>query len=243
MKRTDSPSERRRARRVEASRRRIAAFTLIELLVVIAIIGILAALVFPVVGVVNRNKQLAVAKGELQEIQQAIEAYHTKLGFYPPDNTNNVVTNQLYFELMGTTNDGTGQVGAQNYGTLDGSATIKTGDIFAYFSAQGFANTSTRMHSDDTGSAASGFLTHLLPNQVGQVDTTPGKSQILILVCPVQWPGDRAPVLSGNPLMNPWRYTSSHPTNNVGTYDLWVDLVIRGRTNRVCNWSANPIVL
>lgn len=234
MKRTDRLNQ----------RRRVAAFTLIELLVVIAIIGILAGLLFPVVGMVNRKKQLSLATAELQQIQQAVEAYHTKLGFYPPDNPNNVVSNQLYMELMGTTNDATAQAGAQNFGTMDGSSKATLTWLNSYFNVQGLANTSTRMHSDDTGSAASTFLTHLLPNQVSQLDpaNAPG---MLILVCPVAWPANLTPVplFKAPPGTNPWRYTSSHPTNNVGTYDLWVDLVIRGKTNRVCNWSANPIVL
>jgi prepilin-type N-terminal cleavage/methylation domain-containing protein len=230
MKRTYSPSE----------CRRVTAFTLIELLVVIAIIGILAGLVFPVVGVVNRNKQLSLAKAQLQSIQQAIESYHTKLGFYPPDNTNNVVTNQLYFELMGTTNDGIMQV-ARNYVTLDGSAAATTVQLNQYFGTRGVANSSTRKQSDDQGSAATPFLTHLLPNQVGQLDKA-NAPQMLILVCPVAWPSGLTPVIPGTTL-NPWRYSSSNPTNNTGSYDLWVDLVIKGKTNRVCNWSPNPIVL
>jgi prepilin-type N-terminal cleavage/methylation domain-containing protein len=235
MKRTDRLNQ----------RRRVAAFTLIELLVVIAIIGILAGLIFPVVGVVNKNKQISLARAQLQQIQQAIEAYHTKLGYYPPDNPTNVVVNPLYFELMGTTNDAASSPGntAQNYATADGSAAAKTSDLVQYFNVQGVANTSTRTHSDDSGSAASSFLTHLLPNQFAPVDTG-NAPRVLILVCPIAWPGNLSPLLpNAPPGTNPWRYTSSHPTNNVGSYDLWVDLVIRGKTNRVCNWSANPIVL
>ena len=262
MKRTDHQNDRRRVAaqrsgtgvspvRIEPDRQdaratNFAAFTLIELLVVIAIIGILAALVFPIVGVVNKKKQISLAQTELQSIQQAIEGYHTKLGFYPPDNnyTNgavkvvNAVTNQLYFELIGTTNIGSPP---SQYGTLDGSTAITTAQIFSYFGAQGFDNTSTRRQSDDTGSAASGFLTHLLPNQIGNL-ASPGNPPVPILVCPVAWPSDRPAVISGTTL-NPWRYNSSQPTNNTGSFDLWVDLVIRGKTNRVCNWSANPIQL
>ena len=37
--------------------------------------------------------------------------------------------------------------------------------------------------------------------------------------------------------MNPWRYNSSSPTNNPGSYDLWVQLSIGGKTNLICNWS------
>lgn len=224
-------------------RRRVAAFTLIELLVVIAIIGILAALIVPISGAVNKKKQISLAQAQMQSIAQAIEGYHTTLGFYPPDNTNNVVTNQLYFELMGTTNNGASAVGGvpTQFGTLDGSAYISSSgspsDLQRYFSAQGFANTSTRTQSDDQGKAASTFLNHLLPNEYGLVDTS--KPQILILACPVPGPL----VLSANSALNPWRYNSSHPTNNVGTYDLWVDLLIKGRTNRVCNWSPQAIQL
>jgi hypothetical protein len=42
---------------------------------------------------------------------------------------------------------------------------------------------------------------------------------------------------SGSPA-NPWRYNSSSPTNNPGAYDLWIQLVINGKTNLVCNWSS-----
>lgn len=228
-------------------RRRVAAFTLIELLVVIAIIGILAGLIFPVVGMVNRNKQLALAKGQLQQIEQAIEAYHTKLGYYPPDNPTNVVVNPLYFELMGTTNDGATAVGGtpQNYGTLDGSAAASPGQLNTYFNVKGVANTSTHVHSDDSGSAASSFLTHLFQNQYASLDPNNANNaqKVLILVCPIPWPANLGSLTANPNGLNPWRYCSSHPTNNVGSYDLWVDLVIRNKTNRVCNWSANPIVL
>ena len=32
-------------------------------------------------------------------------------------------------------------------------------------------------------------------------------------------------------------YNSSHPTHNAGSYDLWVDLVIGGKTYQVGNWN------
>ena len=86
------------------SSQRRAGFTLIELIVVIAIIGVLASLIFPVIGVVNRKKQINTAETQLKALEIAIDGYKTKLGFYPPDNPNNPVTNQLYFELLGTTN-------------------------------------------------------------------------------------------------------------------------------------------
>ena len=108
----------------------------------------------------------------------------------------------------------------------------------------GFANSSTRAHSDDSGSAATTFINNLTPNQIGLYD--PAVPDVKLLVCSVAWPLDknqpRYPVPKNGPL-NPWRYVSTHPTNNSGSYDLWVDLVIAGKTNRVCNWSTQPIKL
>jgi prepilin-type N-terminal cleavage/methylation domain-containing protein len=218
------------------------AFTLIELLIVIAIIAILASLVFPVVGAINKKKQISRAQTELQALAQAIEGYHTKLGFYPPDNPNNPITNLLYFELLGTTNDGVPPNTPQNFGTLDGSAQISTTLLNQYFNVQGLANTSTRAKSDDRGAAASTFLTHLLPAGISVVDT--GQQQIKILVCGVTWPTALTPLMSAAPPgTNPWRYVSTHPTNNTASFDLWVDVVIKGKTNRVSNWNAQPIQL
>jgi len=224
--------------------RHLLAFTLIELLVVIAIIGILAALIFPITGALDKKKKIAVAQTQLKALEAAIDGYKTKLGYYPPDNTNNVVTNQLYFELLGTTNNGTPTTGATQWGTIDNSAQITstaTPNILSVFNVAGFANTSTRAHSDDQGAAATPFLNNLTPNQIGYID--PNYQQIKILVCSVEWPPDKTPAPISGTLFNPWRYISTHPTNNTSTYDLWVDLVIRGKTNRVSNWSTTPIQL
>jgi prepilin-type N-terminal cleavage/methylation domain-containing protein len=224
---------------------RATAFTLIELIVVIAIIGILAGLVLPVVGAVNKKKQISLAQTQLKDIESAIEGYKTKLGFYPPDNTNNFVVNQLYFELLGTTNDGVGKPAPQLWVTMDGSAqigTTTTPNISATFSVSGFANTSTRARSDDSGAAASTFLNNLTPNQIGLLD--PADPHVKLLVCAVAWPPDKMKLIpTADQSLNPWRYNSSHPTNNTASYDLWVDLVIRGKTNRVSNWSTQPIQL
>ena len=225
---------------------RRAAFTLIELIIVIAIIGILASLIFPIAGVVNRKKQISTAQTQLKALETAIDGYKTKLGYYPPDNTNNPAINPLYFELMGTTNNGAGAAKPPNtWVTIDGSAQIDSvtppNTISQVFGVTGFANTSTRAHSDDEGAAASSFLKNLTANEIGTID--PKFPNIKILVCSVPWPADRSALVSNNPPMNPFQYNSSHPTNNTGSYDLWVDLIIGGKTNRVCNWSTQPIRL
>jgi prepilin-type N-terminal cleavage/methylation domain-containing protein len=227
--------------------RREAAFSLIELLIVIAIIAILAAMVIPVVGMVNAKKQISVAQTQLKALEMAIDGYKTKLGSYPPDNPVNSVSNQLYFELMGTTNNGIGKV-PDLWVTMDGSAQIGTGtspNINAVFNVSGIANSTTRAHSDDTGAAAQSFLNNLTPNQIGVLDpSTSGGQNIKLLVCSIPWPADKTPPpIATNPSLNPWNYISSHPTNNNGSYDLWVDLIIKGKTTRVCNWSTQPIKL
>jgi hypothetical protein len=40
--------------------------------------------------------------------------------------------------------------------------------------------------------------------------------------------------------VNPWRYNSSNPTNNPGSYDLWIQLSIGGTKYLICNWSSQP---
>jgi prepilin-type N-terminal cleavage/methylation domain-containing protein len=227
-------------------RRHESAFTLIELIVVIAIIGILAGLIIPVVGVVNARKQISTAQTQLKGIEAAIDGYKTKLGYYPPDNPNNPALNQLYFELLGTTNNGAGNPNPTLWVTMDGSAQIGTSttpNILTEFSVTGFANTSTRARSDDQGAAASTFLNNLKSDEIGMPD--PNNANVKILVCSVTWPPNLTGVL---PLpapqsLNPWRYVSTHPTNNTASYDLWVDIVIHGKTNRISNWSTQPIKL
>src|SRR5450759_725568 len=91
----------------------------IELLVVIAVIGILAALIFPITGALKKKKMITVAQAELAQVETAIDAYKAKYGTYPPDNPANPLINPLYFELEGTTNNGSGY-----YQTLDGSGQI-----------------------------------------------------------------------------------------------------------------------
>ena len=86
------------------------AFTLIELLVVISIIGLLAGLVVGLAGVASNRQKIKKTQAELEQLVTAIESCYAKKRSYPPDNQlvpNNPGTNQLYYELVGTTNDGT----------------------------------------------------------------------------------------------------------------------------------------
>ena len=215
------------------------AFTLIELLVVIAIIAILAALIFPITGAVKRASIRSRARAELQNVQTAIEAYKTKLGYYPPASTNIPSINPLYYELMGTTyNDVTGF-----YTTLKGESQIRAVDVPRAFGVAitGFAN-STRPGGGDEARAAVGFIRELRAGQFLTI-TKPGSSSPSFNILgsavegPLMFPG----ITSGK--INPWCYNSSTPTNNPNSYDLWIDVLVSGKTNRICNWNSQWLVV
>jgi prepilin-type N-terminal cleavage/methylation domain-containing protein len=200
------------------------AFTLIELLVVIAIISLLAAMIFPITKAVNRRKMQAKARVELAMVESAIKLYKDKLGQYPPDNPAYPGVNPLYYELLGTTNTGT------YYVTLDGGSQIKPGTIsVAFGGATGFANSTQPNGSDETRRAIQ-FLKELKPGNYGQL-TNISREPFNILTCSV----------AGPTTLNAFCYSSSNPTNNPNSYDLWVDIMIDGKTNRICNWSAKPL--
>ena len=60
------------------------AFTLIELLIVITVIGILVGLLLPAInGAMTTARELAI-RTEMTQVEQAIESFKTKYGFYPP---------------------------------------------------------------------------------------------------------------------------------------------------------------
>jgi prepilin-type N-terminal cleavage/methylation domain-containing protein len=213
------------------------AFTLIELLVVIAIIAVLAGLVLAVTPHIWVRMTLSRARAEGGQIQMAIEAYKSKLGYYPPDNANraNAAYNQLYYELNGTylsTN-----AGLTYYTTSDGKTSIErlpVNRVRNCFGVDGFANSSPNRVSTDAGAAASNLLREgLKPGQIGLLPV-PGASTITCLIY------SGAPGASPFVDVNPWRYISSNPTNNAGSYDLWVDIVVGGVTNRISNWSKQP---
>ncbi len=211
-------------------------FTLVELLVVIAIIAVLASMIFPIMGAVNRAKIRSRSQAELTQIETAIEQYKIKQGHYPPDNGNYWTTNQLFFELLGATlNNGV-------YKTLDGSCQIDASAVSNIFqNVGGFVNC-TRGSGGDEGGVANAFLNALKPDQIAELD-----SGAKVLVGPVPWPAGSYQPLPVPPAkavgLNPWCYNASHPTNNPSTYDLWIDVMIGGKTNRICNWSKQALVV
>lgn len=216
------------------------AFTLIELLVVISIIAVLAAFIIPAIGQMTRLKYINTAKAEMAQLETAIADYKSDHNFYPPDNGPDGRTNQLYYELEGTTL--TNISGTLTYLTLDRAASIAANDVKTAFpQVSGFANCNKAGASEDALSAKN-YIHELRPHQTESAifNTIP----VTIFTTAVGGPDTGYNPLnqSAMPYLNPWRYVSSNPQHNHGGYDLWVQLKIRGKTNLICNWNTKVTI-
>jgi len=224
------------------------AFTVLELLVAIAVIGILAALIFPALKSVNRAKLINRARGEMGQLETCIDSYKEKIGYYPPDNRNpndNQLypgLNQLYYELTGT-------VFSNNVAFVakDGIGPALTPLMVVSFfgpGVKGFVNTE-RNTADESSRGAAVFLKSFKPSQIVLTTISNPATGLIVsarlLACTVPGPDANSPPLE--PALNPWRYNSSSPINNAGSYDLWTDIYVNGKTNRICNWSSKPLVV
>lgn len=216
-----------------------AAFTLIELLVVIAVMAILAAFLFPVTGMIKRREYLNTARAEMDQIATALDNYKNKYGVYPPGNPNSPVQNQLYYELVGTTNINNGV--PRVFKALDGSFQIDGNQLTAAFGngVSGLINSSQYLGSGEDAVVAKNFLLGLKANRIGT--SAPNGMPVTNLITSV-----RGPDVAYKPLgvqdVNPFCY--NYPgTNNPTSYDLWIDLRINGKTNRISNWNHAPIIL
>jgi prepilin-type N-terminal cleavage/methylation domain-containing protein len=236
-----------RACRAEASERRLvtfhlSAFTLIELLVVMAVIGAVAGMLLGVAGAVKKKQRIYNTQAEMAKLETAIERYKAAYGVYPPDNhrneTNSAMLNPLYYELVGTVYDPV----KLTYTTLDGTPPVLgTNYVITAFGLGGFVNC-TRPGSGEDAAAARSFLSDLKPKQIYNfTNETTGPLGINLLVGSVGGPDANYKPL-GQEDLNPWRYNSSNPTNNPGSYDLWIQLVIGGKSNLICNWSKQVLI-
>ncbi|MDR3378822.1 MAG: type II secretion system protein [Verrucomicrobiae bacterium] len=218
-------------------------FTLIELLVVISIMVLLASLTVSVLHGVAITKYRNVARAELGEIQTALERYKDQYGTYPPSNANPLgtyttwpLTNSLfpplYYELCGVTNNP--KVNA--FVTMDTLASMNINDVRKAFGMSGFVNCSRG--SGDEGTPARNFLSGLKANRIASVSDN--GVWVTNLVTSVGGPDSKyTPLGAAN--ANPVRYLFPGVNNPKG-YDLWVELVISGKTNLICNWSGAVII-
>ena len=156
----------------------------------------------------------------------AIQSYKGNLAHYPPDNPGNPPVNQLYFELIGTTN-----FASNVYLTASGEGMTNPSAFYGP-GVTGFVNVS-RGAGDEVQSARN-YLPGLKPSQFLEVTNGSGGTTVVLGTI------SKGPFMlsdTSEKTINPFRYVSSSPTNNPASYDLWVDIVVGGKTNRISNWN------
>ena len=198
-----------------------AGFSLVEILVVISIIATLAALTVGLAGRAAEAKKRSQILAEMGVIEMAVERYKEKFGFYPPDNPLDATRPPLFYELTGTRPNGA------DFQPLVGSESISGADVLTYFGRPGFANSQP--------GEAKNFLEQLKSAQYREIKPNLSGSSVKFLVVPVDGPNPLTGI--DDKPMNTWRYNSSSPTNNVGHFDLWAEVTIRGRTTIIPNWK------
>ena len=129
--------------------------------------------------------------------------------------------------------------------TLDRSSQIKTTDVPVIFGPKvsGFVNSS----KGNTGDETRGAVRCLNDIRAGQFLPVTSNSNNPV-VFDALGTSAQGPLMLQSPSVpgakiNPWRYNSSNPTNNPNSYDLWVDVLIAGKTNRISNWTKETIVV
>lgn len=248
-----------------ASSRRIAAFTLIELLVVFSIIGILAGMVVGLAPIASAKLKESAVRSELQRLVTLIEAYKLKYGVYPPDGVVPTAVagegtillarpalNPLYYELSGVYI--TNSLSPNGYfiprADADDSDGVQSGDLRTWFGREGILNSrpfnqrnrlftaefKQSQYAEIFRSRSDGGYVDLEVLVVGFSSDASGKRG-----GGFAWPANRAdhPVPS-NKGLNPWRYVSTNPTNNPGTFDLWAEIPVgRDQIKIIGNWKEN----
>lgn len=163
-------------------------------------------------------------------IQKAIEAYKVQFGVYPPDHVVNrhepvvvePVTNTLLYELAGVLYMPTNQMYQ-----VAGLEPAEVGYVTNFFQCRSFRNCSDKPDQ----------LKHFLAREdvaALQLHDDPDVFVMGFNVALVPM----APELIWEMQASPWHYVCSSPTNNIGKFDLWLELKHGRRVTTIGNWKA-----
>ncbi len=171
----------------------------------------------------------AAIREERGKLVSAIEAYKAHFGGYPPDHVISrqprvvdPVTNTLLYELVGVIYNPTNNM--FQVGSLE-AAEAKY--VKEFFQCDGFKNCA------ETPAGITRFL-KIEPLPARQLHDDP---DVFAVGFQVPYEGI-APEVVWEFATSPWRYVSSSPTNNSGTFDLWIELKTRYQQLVIGNWRA-----
>lgn len=218
-----------------SSRRFAPGFTLIELLTVIAIIAVLAGLVVGMTSGAKGARVSSRAQADLRKLQTSIEAYKADRNSYPPDHLLptgspqrvDPVINPLYYELRGM------EVVGNQFKCKGEPDTLTTDAVRQIFGRRGFLNAS----ADPSEPAR----TYFDPKASEVKRAKVGSEVVELLVTPFDaLPGSVESTLRDDKdkpfRLSTWRYVSTSPTNNTGSFDLWAEVRVGKETKVFKNW-------
>ena len=207
-----------------------AAFTLVEMLIVISIIATLAAMTAVATKTITEKRTIKLVEAQMRQVELAILDYKTKFGFFPPDNGNQLTTNwtafpPLFYELTGVV-----PVPASGiYRSVLGNEVVSRTTLAGFFGREGLANSTDENRKN--------FFTSMLPLNYREIpDRKTGYGAVKLLVAPAKGPDIFGPDPDVKDV-NPWRYNSTSPTNNPGSFDLWAEITFQNKTVVVGNWK------
>ena len=120
--------------------------------------------------------------------------------------------------------------------TYDANETISSNLYYQYFGSGGIVNSSA-----DTNDIKN-FIPRINAAEIQNINTA--GSPVWGFATPAKGPATGLPLssITSQPV-NTIRYVSSNPTNNPNSYDLWVDVLIGGKTNRISNWNKDSEIV
>jgi hypothetical protein len=159
---------------------------------------------------------------------KAIGAYKTKLGFYPPDHVIDqqpllvdAVTNPLLYELLGTWHD----PAAETF-TPARFPSVHRSLIKSFFNTDGFKNSAAKADEVQHFLDASAIEATVAVNS---------KPDVGLLGYYPSWEGIEPDIYSLVGLSS-WRYNSSAPVHNPGSFDLWIEIETSQTNILIGNW-------